>query len=215
MGISPWLCSKTSLEGHDELLEEMSSLFVQLQSFLHKVPEICHGFHPIVDEEARLMFHTHLLRKCVPRLEVEVASNLGLAVVKAWSCSIRSNIPCRDGKWLKQATSFVSEAFAKYDGPSKTSFPGGYVHSPLARLEALQSLLSDRDHTDQHVSDLTSVATSISAVTSGTGLSGTNIPMLSLFTLTRYCLWTHKTYALILRSNLKHFALLEIREIFI
>lgn len=66
------------------------------------------------------------------------------------------------------------------------SFPGGYVHSPLARLEAIQSLLRDRGNTDQNVADGASVATTISAVTSGTGLSGSCMHMLSLFTLTRY-----------------------------
>lgn len=61
------------------------------------------------------------------------------------------------------------------------------MHSPLARLEALQSLLSDRGRSDQNdvLGDSASVATSISAVTSGTGLSGSGLPVLSLFTLTR------------------------------
>eukprot|EP00804_Cyclotella_cryptica_P007102 CCRYP_014537-RE/>CCRYP_014537-RE protein AED:0.03 eAED:0.03 QI:291/1/1/1/0.9/0.81/11/143/2162 len=60
----------------------------------------------------------------------------------------------------------------------------GYVHSPLVRLEALKSLITDRGNNHHHCVDSASVATSVSAETSGTGLSG-SIPMLSLFTLTR------------------------------
>lgn len=60
------------------------------------------------------------------------------------------------------------------------------MHSALARLEALQSLISDHGHSDQSMMDSASVATSISGITSGTGLSGSMVPVFSLFTLTRY-----------------------------
>jgi hypothetical protein len=140
-----------------------------------------------VSPSPRNTVHIHVLRQCVPRLKAEQAAGLSLAAIKSWSCTLGSNLPCRDGKWLRHATSFISEAFGKYNVECDHSFPGGYVHSPLARLEAFQSLFHDRGHTDQNATDGASIATSISAVTSGTGLSGSSrMPMLSLFTLTRY-----------------------------
>jgi hypothetical protein len=116
-------------------------------------------------------------------MRIEEATGLGLAAIKSWSCV--SYLPCRESDWLNHATAFLSEAFAQYDNSCSASFLGGYVHSPLVRLEALKSLVTDRGNNHQHYTDSASVATSISADTSGTGLSG-SIPMLSLFTLTRY-----------------------------
>lgn len=51
-GISPWFSLKPSID-NNELFEEINALFTQIQCFLAKVPEVDHGFHPIVDEEAR------------------------------------------------------------------------------------------------------------------------------------------------------------------
>ena len=122
------------------------------------------------------------MRKCVPLLKAEEATALGLAAIKSWACI--GSLPCRESGWLTQATSFLSEAFAQYDEVRDSSFPGGYVHSPFVRLEALKSLLTDQGSNQLHLTDSGSVATSISGVTSGTGISGA-LPILSLFTLTR------------------------------
>lgn len=130
----------------------------------------------------RNSFHIFLLRQCVPRMRIEEATGIGLAAIKSWSCV--SYLPCRESDWLNHATVFLSEAFAKYDDTCNASFLGSYVHSPLVRLEALKSLVTDRGNKHQQYIDSASVATSISGDTSGTGLSG-SIPMLSLFTLTR------------------------------
>ena len=125
----------------------------------------------------------------MPRLKAEEAEGLGLAAIKSWACSLGSILPCRsDGKWINHAKDFISEAFAKYEHGAGDCclYPGGYVHSPLVRLEALQSLLNDHGHSHQHMTDTSSVATSISAVTVSTCMSGSSLPRLSLFTLTRY-----------------------------
>lgn len=52
VGISPWF-DDISGENSEELLEEIDALFIQIQCFLTKVPQVYNGIHPIVDEDAQ------------------------------------------------------------------------------------------------------------------------------------------------------------------
>ena len=210
IGISPWLVHRSFFEEQygdvrltEEIYAEVNALIAQIQSFLTKCSQIENGFHLIVDEESRNYLHLFLLRKIVPLIQTrdaisiplaypslaqDDATNLALAVIKSW-CVV-GYLPFREGDWCKRATALLSEAFALYEGTSEVLYPGGYVHCPLVRLEALKSLLHDEFDFSNYPRDSESVSTSISTVTSVSVVNG-NIPFLSLFSLTRYANLRH------------------------
>ena len=197
VGLSPWLVYPSVLEeqssinavkenGHylqQEIYSEVMAIFSQVRSFLTKCsrPEYC-GFHLIVDEECRECLHKFLLRKVCPALAENDATSMALAVIKSW-CVV-GYLPFREGNWCKRAADLLAESNALFDGNHGSLYPGGYVHPPAIRLKALKSLVDDQHELDvsnhsNRDSESSITMTSVSVVSGG-------LPVLSLFSLTRY-----------------------------
>ena len=166
---------------------------MQISSFLSTVSSAS-GFHPIVDENAREYLHLFCLRKVAPLLHMEHsiakpasspvvfeddATIIALSVIKSWS--VFRYLPFNEGDWARRARQLLAEAFLIPSAQSMDErlYVGGYLHSPLVRLEALKLLFHDESMTKKdHVSALSVTKSD----TSASSIKSRNIPpAISLF----------------------------------
>ena len=190
-GISPWLLIKVyeSSSRGNEIRVGAKAIFMQIASFLSTVSS---GFHPIVDEDAREYLHLFCLRKIAPLLHMEYstakptsspamfgddATMIALSVIKSWS--VIGYLPFKEGDWARRARQLLAEAFLIPNAQSTDErlYIGGYLHSPLVRLEALKILFHD-----ESVNDHASALSVTKSDTSASSMKSRNIPpAVSLF----------------------------------
>jgi hypothetical protein len=92
----------------------------------------------IVDDEHRDALHLCLLREATQ--VVSRPTSLAIDVLRSWAAV--GFLPCRKVSWVDSASAIVADAFAVYEDLSMSEY-GGYVHSPMVRLEALLLLSND------------------------------------------------------------------------
>lgn len=101
----------------------------------------------IVGDEHRDALHLCLLREATQ--VVSQPTSLAIDALRSWAAV--GFLPCRKASWVETASAIVADAFAVYEDLSMSEY-GGYVHSPLVRLEALL-LLSNEVSYSPSVSD--------------------------------------------------------------
>lgn len=191
-GVTPWLLNEANeSSSRAKIRSEAKAIFMQISSFLSTVSSAS-GFHPIVDENAREYLHLFCLRKVAPLLHMEHsiakpasspvvfeddATIIALSVIKSWS--VFRYLPFNEGDWARRARQLLAEAFLIPNAQSTDErlYIGGYLHSPLVRLEALKILFHD-----ESVNDHASALSVTKSDTSASSMKSRNIPpAVSLF----------------------------------
>lgn len=122
----------------NRIRSECETVILRLGDYLER----CSRFEPntISNDKCRDGLHFCLLREAAPI--ISKGSLLAIKVLRSWAAV--GFAPGRKRTWVRTASAIVADAFAVYDNMSLSNY-GGYLHSPLVRLEALVLLSSDSD----------------------------------------------------------------------
>lgn len=93
--------------------------------------------HLMVNDECRHDLHMMLLRKAAPLMSSKNATRIGCCVIRSWASV--DFLPFRSDQWVESASNMIQEAFSVFEDET-LGFYGGYVHSPIVRLEVLRSI---------------------------------------------------------------------------
>lgn len=132
-----------------KIVAEVDAIVNQVEVFIEFCADSDKGHHPIVDSVCRDRLHTVLLGSVCPRFSLSRANSLACAVIKSWTFG--GYLLQRGDEWRKAAFGLLKEVFSVNGNILR--FPGGYVHSPHVRLEALEAITREyRKIEDTHSS---------------------------------------------------------------
>jgi hypothetical protein len=118
---------------------ECETVLLNLGEYLDKCSRFeTYHYHLIGNDKWRDALHFRLLREAVPLMSK--GTSLAVKVLRSWAAV--GFLPDRKETWGETAAAIVADAFAVHENWPMSRY-GGYVHSPIVRLEALVLLSSD------------------------------------------------------------------------
>jgi hypothetical protein len=122
----------------NKIHQELENMLLKVGDFLDRAAAFeTAPCHLVVDDEFRHDLHLMLLRKAAPLMSPKNATRIGCCVIRSWASV--DFLPFRSEEWVVSASNMVQEAFCVFED-EKWGLYGGYVHSPMVRLEVLKSI---------------------------------------------------------------------------